>query len=106
MLGVSLSSFNGLSTVTTKYVIKINEFPSFGFCSDNILVIVLCAIGMWINSAVTTLYIFKTYDKSNAFVKNKYKSNCFFLREEILKLFAGIAQHSCHPWPCVGAADE
>lgn len=46
MLGVSLSSFNGLSTVTTKYVIKINEFPSFGFCSDNILVIVLCAIGM------------------------------------------------------------
>lgn len=81
MLGVSLSSFNGLYTVTTKYVIKINEFPSFRFCNDNILVspsIVLCAIDMWINSAVTALFIFKTYDKSNAFIKNKYKYSWFF----------------------------
>lgn len=81
MLGVCLSGFDGLCTVTIKYVIKINEFPSFGFCNDNILVspsIVLCAIDMWINSAVIALFIFKNYDKSNAFVKNKYKSNCFF----------------------------
>jgi len=48
MLGVSLSSFDGLCTVTTKYLIKINEFSSFGFCNDDIWVrlfspIVLCA---------------------------------------------------------------
>lgn len=35
MLGVSLSSFDGLCTVATKYIIKIKEFSSFGFCNDN-----------------------------------------------------------------------
>lgn len=44
MLGVSLSSVHGLCTVTTKYVIEINEFSSFGFCKDKILVSLLSSI--------------------------------------------------------------
>lgn len=46
MLGVSLSHAHGLCTVTTKYLIEINDFSSFVFCKDKILVSVSSSIAL------------------------------------------------------------
>lgn len=64
MVGVSLSSFDVLCTVTAKYVIKTNEVFSFGFCNGNILLglfspIVLRAIEVNQQCSVIVFFYFE-----------------------------------------------
>lgn len=107
MLGVSLSSVDGLCPVATKYVVKIDEPSSFGFCNDDILVnlYLFYVLLNWIDTFLQVLFIIKSYETVPTLLKINTNPITFFLREKS-KNAAGITHHPCLPWPCVDAADE